>query len=120
VPSIEQLKPLLDAGCFIEYDLFGTESTAHFPYRFHHIDIPSDAQRIDQIAELMACGYGSQMLLSHDVCTKNRTRQFGGVGYDHILRDVLPWMRERGFDESSVRTLIVDNPRRAISITQSD
>jgi phosphotriesterase-related protein len=116
VQHLDQLHALLDTGCFVEYDLFGTESTAHFPYRSNHIDIPSDAQRIDQIAALIDAGYGGRILVSHDVCTKNRARRFGGMGYDHILRDVLPWMRQRGFDEASIRMLVVDNPRRALSI----
>ena len=118
VQTIDGLERLLDAGCFVEYDLFGTEATAHFPYRAHHIDMPSDAQRIDQIGTLIAKGYGAQILVSHDVCTKHRTRRFGGLGYDHLLRDVLPWMRERGIDADSVRALLVDNPRRALSISK--
>jgi phosphotriesterase-related protein len=118
VQQLDQLRALLDTGCFVEFDLFGIESTAHFPYRSNHIDIPSDAQRIDQIAALIDAGYGAQILVSHDVCTKIRTRRFGGVGYDHIMRDVLPWMRQRGIDETSVRMLVVDNPRRALSITK--
>jgi phosphotriesterase-related protein len=117
VRNLDGLKELLDAGCFVEYDLFGTESTANFPYRSNHIDIPSDAQRIDQIATLVTAGYQTQILISHDVCTKHRTRHFGGVGYDHILRDVVPWMRERGFEEATVRALMVENPRRALGIT---
>lgn len=116
VRDTDALKALADSGCFVEYDLFGTETTAHFPYRANRIDIPSDAQRIDQIAELIHAGYGGQVLLSHDVCTKNRTRHYGGQGYDHIPRNVLPWMRARGYDEQSVRRLVVDNPRRAFTL----
>jgi phosphotriesterase-related protein len=118
VRDLDGLKELLDAGCFVEYDLFGTESTANVPYRSNHVDIPSDAQRIDQISELVTAGYQTQILMSHDVCTKHRTRHYGGVGYDHILRDIVPWMRARGFEEATVRALMVDNPRRALSITK--
>ena len=40
------------------------------------------------------------------------------MGYDHIPRDVLPWMRQRGFHEASIRMLVADNPRSALSITK--
>lgn len=110
------LRPIADTGCFVEYDLFGTEVTATFPYRSGGIDIPTDAQRLDSIAALVAAGHGDQVLVSHDVCTKHRTRRYGGVGYDHILRDIVPWMPERGFDPGTIDRILVDNPRRAFAL----
>jgi phosphotriesterase-related protein len=100
-----------------KYDIFGMEVTARYPYRELGITIPSDAQRLDQIRALMDAGHGSQLLFSHDVCTKHRTRRYGGTGYDHILRDILPWMRERGFTEGEIRQPVVDNPRRAFAMS---
>lgn len=116
VQDLGRLKALADEGCYLEYDLFGTEVTARYPYRELGITIPTDAQRLDQIRTLMDAGYGAQLLVSHDVCTKHRTRRYGGAGYDHILRDILPWMRERGFTEGEITRLVVDNPRRAFAI----
>jgi phosphotriesterase-related protein len=116
VPDIDGLKELAAAGCFIQYDLFGTEVTATFPYQFYGIDMPSDAQRLDRIAALVDAGHGDQVLVAHDVSTKHRTRRYGGLGYDHFLRDIVPWMPKRGFDERVIRKLIVENPRRAFAI----
>lgn len=118
VQNVDRLKALADTGCYLEYDLFGTEVTARYPYRELGITIPSDAQRLDQIRALMDAGYGAQLLVSHDVCTKHRTRRYGGMGYDHILRDILPWMRERGFTEGEIRQPVVDNPRRAFAMPE--
>jgi len=118
VQDLHGLKTLADSGCYLEYDLFGTEVTARYPYRELGITIPSDAQRLDQIRTLMDAGYGAQLLFSHDVCTKHRIRRYGGMGYDHILRDIVPWMRERGFAESEIRQPIVDNPRRAFAMPE--
>ncbi|MFA6576949.1 MAG: hypothetical protein WCS84_16125 [Nocardioides sp.] len=39
----------------------------------------------------------------------------GGTGYDHVLVGVVPALRARGFSEDDVRTLLVDNPRRALT-----
>ena len=119
VQSLDWLKVLADTGCYLEYDLFGTEVTAKYPYRELGIDIPSDVQRLDQIRELFDAGYGSQLLFSHDVCTKHRMRRYGGAGFDHILRNIVPWMRERGFTEPEIRQPVVDNPRAAFAMSRT-
>ena len=116
VPDPDGLKQIAAQGCFIQYDLFGTEVTATFPYQFYGIDMPSDPQRLDRIAALVAQGHGDQILVAHDVSTKHRTRRFGGLGYDHFLRDIVPWMPRRGFTEATIRKIIVDNPRRAFAM----
>jgi phosphotriesterase-related protein len=116
VQDLDRLKALADTGCYLEYDLFGCETTATFPYQAFGIDMPSDAQRLDLVRALMDAGYGAQLLFSHDVCVKHRTRRYGGPGYDHIVRNILPWMRRRGFTESEVRQPVVDNPRRVFAM----
>lgn len=118
VPDLDGLKEIAAAGCFVQYDLFGTETTATFPYQFYGIDMPSDAQRLDRIDALVKAGHGDQLLVAHDVGSKHRTRRYGGVGYDHFLRDIVPWMPKRGFDQATIRKLIVDNPRRAFAMRQ--
>ena len=116
VQTLDRLKALGDTGCYLEYDLFGCETTATFPYQEFGIDMPSDAQRLDLVRALMDAGYGAQLLFSHDVCVKHRTRRYGGPGYDHIVRNILPWMRRRGFTEAEIRLPVVDNPRRVFSL----
>ena len=116
VQATDAIKRLADAGCFIQYDLFGTEVTATFPYQHYGIDMPSDAQRLDQIADLVGSGYGDRILVAQDVCTKHRTRRYGGVGYDHFLRDIVPWMPRRGFDDATIDALLVKNPSRAFAM----
>jgi phosphotriesterase-related protein len=116
VRDTDVLKKIAALGCFIQYDLFGTEVTAKVPYRKFHIDIPSDAQRIDQIRDLAAAGHLDRILVGHDVGSKHRTRRYGGLGFDHFLRDIAPWMPERGLDETAVRKLTRDNPARALGM----
>jgi phosphotriesterase-related protein len=112
----DRLRALADVGCYLEYDLFGTETTARYPYRELGIDIPTDSQRLNHIRALIDIGHGAQILISQDVCTKHRTRRYGGMGYDYILRDIVPWMRERGFAEREIRLLVIENPRQALSM----
>jgi phosphotriesterase-related protein len=116
IASLDRLRALAASGCFLEFDLFGLETTARHPYWADGIDMPSDAQRLDRIQTLASAGHTGQILISHDVCTKHRLRRYGGFGYDHILRNVVPWMRQRGFGERLVSALLIDNPRRALAI----
>jgi phosphotriesterase-related protein len=106
-----KLKSVLQSGCTIEYDLFGMETTG-FYYRSLGIDMLSDAQRLDQLRELIDAGFLRQVIISHDVCFKHRLHKFGGHGYDHILTNTVPWMRQRGFTESEISPIMIENPRR--------
>jgi predicted metal-dependent phosphotriesterase family hydrolase len=41
--------------------------------------------------------------------------RYGGEGYAHILRDVVPVMERFGIDTAMCRQILVDNPARALS-----
>lgn len=104
------LKDLAGAGCYLEYDLFGNESSFYPPNP--RVDMPSDAQRMEVILWHFEQGYERQILLSHDVATKHRLHAYGGLGYDHLITNVVPRLRKRGLSERDVSTLIVENPAR--------
>lgn len=57
-------------GSYLEFDLFGTESSHYQLNRL--VDMPSDAQRIAHIYKLVAEGYENKLLVSHDIHTKHR------------------------------------------------
>lgn len=46
---------LAKTGCCIEYDLFGREG--YYPTRLRVVDIPNDAQRINELKDLADKGY---------------------------------------------------------------
>ena len=114
--DVHRLAELLRCGCTAEYALFGFETTG-FYYRPLGITIPSDAQRLDQLRALIDAGFLNQLLMSHDICFKHRLHKYGGQGYDHLLVNTLPWMRQRGFTAAEIETLTVHNPRRLIDRT---
>lgn len=115
VPDVTGLRVLADRGCYLEFDLFGLE-TSYYPFRTPGIVTLSDAQRLDLVAALLEKGLGQQILISQDVCTKHRLARYGGHGYDHILANVTPWMRSLGFAEKDIRTILVDNPGRIFQL----
>ncbi|MBI3989935.1 MAG: phosphotriesterase-related protein [candidate division NC10 bacterium] len=108
-----QLFDLAATGCYLEYDLFGLESS-YFPFN-PAFDLPSDGQRMEQVTQLIEAGHLAQLLLSHDICTKVRLTKFGGHGYHHLLVNIVPRLRRKGLDEAAILTLLVENPRRAFT-----
>jgi phosphotriesterase-related protein len=107
-----RLKAIAETGCFLEYDLFGLE-ISHYP--MSDFEIPSDAERMRQILWLVEQGHGRQVLMAHDICFKVRLVRYGGHGWAHILRRIVPRLRKKGLGEKDVWTLIADNPARAVT-----
>ncbi len=117
--SIETRLNLLQAGCFIEYDLFGFEG--YYPARVALAegklpDTPNDLGRIREIQDLIGRGYLSQILISHDIGMKVMLTSYGGWGYAHILREVVPLMRVYGLTDDAIHTMMVENPRRLLTM----
>jgi len=112
------LKQLADAGCFIEIDNFGHDTMNALSYiqaEKRRILNPSDIESIDAVIRLLEAGYLRQLLISCDCSFKQNLVAFGGHGYAHLLVNVVPWMQAKGVTEEQVRTLLIDNPRRALS-----
>ena len=107
-----RLKAIADTGCYLEYDLFGLE-VSHYP--MSDFEIPSDAERMRQILWLMEQGHGRQILLAHDICFKVRLVRYGGHGWAHILRRIVPRLRRKGVGEKEIWALIAENPTRAVT-----
>ncbi len=105
------LLELAATGVFLEYDLFGLE-TSYYPYN-PAFDMPNDGERMRQILFLIERGHLAQILMSHDIAYKHCLTRWGGYGYHHLLVNVIPRLRAKGADDKAIETLLVDNPRRA-------
>ncbi len=110
----ERLLRLADSGCVLEFDLFGHE-TSYYAFDLS-VDMPNDALRLRLIRTLIDHGHLDRVLISHDICALTRLTRFGGHGYGHIFRNVLPIMRRRGFTETEIDAILIDNPRRLLTI----
>ena len=116
ITDLGALKELAETGCYIEYDGFGTEDTAiNLSITSRSYNPPSDDQRLDRIEFLVGEGYLNRIVIAQDVSNKYQYRRFGGKGYAHILNNIVPRMRRRGFSESQVQAILVDNPRDALT-----
>lgn len=107
------LLALAGAGCYLEFDLFGQESSY---YPLSPIDMPNDAGRIDHLRRLIAAGHGEKLLVAHDICHKTGLTAYGGEGYAHILENVVPIMRRKGMTEDEIDAILVQNPARVLAM----
>lgn len=115
-----RLVALLRQGFVLEWDMFGIE-TSQYWMPGADIDLPTDAARIQTLRALTDLGYGAQLAISHDICTRTRLLTYGGHGYGHILRHVVPIMLRRGFNEAEVEQLLVHTPARLLAhLTEGD
>jgi len=109
----DRLLRLADTGVTLEFDLFGQEQSY---YALSDIDMPNDAIRLRHLRTLIQHGHLDRVVISHDICYLTRLTRFGGHGYGHIFRNVVPMMRRRGFSEDEIDAILVRNPRRLLTI----
>jgi phosphotriesterase-related protein len=107
-----RLLKLADSGVTIEFDLFGQEASY---YGLSDIDMPNDATRLRLIRALINAGHLERVVISHDICYRTRLASFGGHGYGHIFRNVVPMMKRRGYSEDEIDAILVKNPRRLLT-----
>jgi phosphotriesterase-related protein len=108
----DRLFRLADAGVILEWDLFGQENTY---YAHSDIDMPNDGMRLRAIRRAIERGHLDQIVISHDICHTIQFSEFGGHGYAHIQKKVLPHMRKRGYSEAEIDAIMVGNPRRLLT-----
>jgi len=104
---------IAETGGYLEWDHFGYG--AEFPQQPTLVDIPSDQGRVRQIIQLIEEGYLNQILVSHDVCNRIRLSSYGGSGYAHISKNIVPIMHQKGMTEEQIYTIMVENPKRAFT-----
>lgn len=111
--TVDQALRLVETGAVAEWDFFGIESSY---YPFAPIDMPNDGIRLNLVAALIARGYGAQVTLSQDICTKTRLKRYGGHGYGHLVENVVPMMRRKEFGETMIDQLLIKTPRRLLTL----
>lgn len=103
-------------GCYLEYDVFGWEGIPPASlYQGSAIDLPTDTQRIYEIMQLIEEGFLNQILVSHDVCFKTWRARYGGKGYAHISKYMVPLMLSKGIPQEQIDVIMIDNPKRMLT-----
>jgi phosphotriesterase-related protein len=101
--DIRQLKELCRRGAYVQFDVIG---------KLHWL---LDETRVELLAELAAAGHAEHLLLGTDRNRVSELKVKGGPGYDHLLRNFVPKLREAGFDDAMLHQILVANPSRILS-----
>lgn len=110
------LRRLATRGTALAFDLFGFDHSLLGAGRYP----PSDADVAATVVRLVRDeGLGERILVSQDVGVRTRLRRYGGWGYDHLLRHVVPLLRAGGLDDAAIDGLLVANPRRLLTIAEA-
>jgi phosphotriesterase-related protein len=72
-------------------------------------------RRVRLALNLIRKGYASQILLSHDVCSRTHLHVGGGRGYDFVPTVFAARLVDAGLDRELVDRILTDNPRRALT-----
>lgn len=98
-------------GVAMAFDTFGSDF--YFSGLFKD---PTDLERIDHLLPLLHDGHAEQLVLACDVWTKANLKSYGGFGYDHLHRRILPLLRdEHGVDGDTITQMMIENPRRLLA-----
>jgi phosphotriesterase-related protein len=92
-----------EAGAWVEFDGIGLQAIER------HVDL---------VRSMKQAGHLGRVLLSQDAGWYHVGEPGGGVyrPYDTLMADFVPALRAAGLSEAEVRSLIVDNPRDALTV----
>ena len=98
---------ILKRGAIVQFDTIGSK-------------LPQLDQRALRILlDLLDRGYADQLLLSHDVCKMQQLRCLGGNGFAYVLGTFLPMLRQAGVPEVLITKMMVENPKRLLTVKKN-
>lgn len=100
--GIRHLLPIAERGVYVEVDNIG----------YH--DYQPEWVRADNVTALVKEGFGSQVLLSQDICQLSHLKYQGGNGYGYLLETFVPMLKVRGITDEQIHAMLVENPARML------
>ena len=61
--------------------------------------------------ELIDLEFLSNILISSDICHKSLLHRYGGWGYDRILTNIVPMMKDKDITYTQINVLLKENPK---------
>jgi phosphotriesterase-related protein len=116
ITDIDYHRKVLDRGVITGFDSFGQDG--YFTPTWKSL---SDLEKMITMVRLIELGYENQLVMSQDMGKKHYLLRFGGMGYDHVLRRIVPRLRALfGISEDVIEKLLTENPRRLLTRTIDD
>jgi phosphotriesterase-related protein len=103
VPTPGYHEAIAKRGAWVEFDTIRGES-----------EYDTEC-RVQFVVDLVELGFVDHILISHDLCLRTHMSATGGCGYDFIIRDFIPRLRNAGLDDEAIHRITVENPARALT-----
>jgi phosphotriesterase-related protein len=111
IADIDYHVAVLERGITTGFDSFGQDGYFTPTWKSR-----SDLAKMTTLVTLIERGYEDQLVLSQDMGKKHYLLRFGGMGYDHVLRRIVPRLRTSfAVTDSVIEKLLVTNPRRLLT-----
>ena len=121
--NMELMLGLLRLGAYIEFDLLGRVNVP-LTWKGELPAAPTEPVRAttavvaDAIPRLIEAGYEDKIVLAQDCCMKIHLKAYGGSGYSYVLERFLPFLISQGVTEHQANKLMVENPRRILTLVE--
>lgn len=79
------------------------------------IALVPDAQKVTTIMAIVAAGHASKILVSSDFSNARGLKRNGGGGLGQAVTVFAPMLVKAGLPEATLRSILVDNPRRFLA-----
>ena len=90
---------------------------------FDHSGKPDDPRADEYVKTLLTlldAGLANRICLSSDFANQKYLRKNGGPGIDMTITNFVPRLKRAGIDDRTLRTILIENPRRVLSFVPRD
>ena len=98
--NLDNILRMIELGGYVQFDTIGKNN--YYP----------DEKRIAMLHAIRDRGLLSHVMLSMDITRRSHLKANGGNGYDYLLTTFIPQLRQSGFSQADVDTMLRDNPSK--------
>ena len=98
--NLDNILRMIELGAYVQFDTIGKNN--YYP----------DEKRIAMLYAIRDRGLLSHVMLSMDITRRSHLKANGGNGYDYLLTTFIPQLRQSGFSQADVDTMLRDNPSK--------
>ena len=109
--DIDKYRRVAEMGANLGLDTFGRE----LYYRGRQRQLPTDDVRVSAVISLIEAGLIDHIFPAQDICFKHELGVYGGHGYDHFIRQIVPRLRVGGVSAGEMDQMLRLNPARVLS-----
>lgn len=109
--EVDKYRRVAGMGANLGLDTFGRDVY----YRARGYQLPSDEIRVNTVVALIEAGLLDHILPSQDICFKHEQGIYGGHGFDHFIRRIVPRLQLSGVSDDQIDRMLRHNPARVLS-----